>query len=195
MLIRLPDFASSKTIEVTALVEDDTTGRHNIVFGTPFLLDLGFNFDYQRGIITWDDVSTSMKTIQRNENYFLDDNDLQDEHLPEFMKTATKKQNAPFRANIYDKYNYRDMILKCTHLTTEQRDSLTKLFSKYEELFSGKLGCMPGPPVNLKLKQEAKPFAARPYSVPKSIEHIAKQEIAELVRIGVLKKNVKTEWA
>ena len=80
------------------------------------------------------------------------------------------------------------MILKCTHLTTEQRDSLTKLFSKYEELFSGKLGCMPGPPVNLELKQEAKPFAARPYTVPKSMEHIAKQEIAELVRNGVLKK-------
>jgi len=194
-LIRLPDFASSKTIEVTALVEDNTTGRHNIVFGTPFLLDLGFNFDYQRGIITWDDVSTSMKTIQRNENYFLDDNDIQDEHLPEFMKTATKKQNAPFRANVYGKYNYRDMILRCTHLTTEQRDSLTKLFSKYEELFSGKLGCMPGPPVKLELKQEAKPFATRPYSVPKSIEHIAKKEIAELVRIGVLEKNVKTEWA
>jgi len=54
---------------------------------------------------------------------------------------------------------------------------------------------MPGPLVSLELKQEAKPFAARPYSVPKSMEHIAKQEIAELVRIGVLEKNVKTEWA
>ena len=72
---------------------------------------------------------------------------------------------------------------------------MLQVFSKYEELFSGNLGKVPGPPVSLELKQEAKPFAARPYTFPKSMEHIAKQEIAELVRIGVLEKNVKTEWA
>jgi len=87
------------------------------------------------------------------------------------------------------------MILKCTHLSTEQQDALIDLFSQYEELFSGKLGSIPGPPISLKLKQETKPFAARPYTVPKSMEHIAKQEAAELVKIGVLEKNVKTEWA
>ena len=41
-LARLSDFASSKTIKVTALVEDKSSGRHNIVFGTPFLRDFGF---------------------------------------------------------------------------------------------------------------------------------------------------------
>jgi len=65
---------------------------------------------------------------------------------------------------------------------------MLQVFSKYEELFSGNLGKVPGPPVSLEVKQEAKPFAARPYTVPKLMEHIAKQEIAELARIGVLEK-------
>ena len=106
------------------------------------------------------------------------------------MKVATKKQNVPFRANVYGKYNYRDMILKCTHLSTEQQDSLIDLFSQYEELFSGKLGCISGPPVSLRLKQEANPFATRAYTIPND----RKKEIAKLVKIGVLEKNVETEW-
>ena len=43
-------------------------------------------------------------------------------------------------------------------------------------------------PVSLELKQEAKPFSTRPYTVPKSMENIAKKE-------SVLEKKVKTEWA
>jgi len=135
-----------------------------------------------------------MKSTPRDENNNLDNVDPQDVDLPEFMKTVTKKQNVPFRANVYNEYNYRDMVLKITHLSTKQQDSLIDLFSQYEELFSSKLGSVPGPPVSLKLKQEAKPFATRAYMVPKSIENIAKKEIADLVKIGVLVKNVQTEW-
>ena len=80
--IRLPDFTSSKTIKITALVEDKSAGRHNIVFGTPFLRELGFHFDYQRGIITGDDVSMVMQSIPRSEHNSID---LQDKHLPDFL--------------------------------------------------------------------------------------------------------------
>jgi len=62
------------------------------------------------------------------------------------------------------------MILKCTHLSTEQPDALINLFAEYEELFSRKLGCMPEHPVSLELKQEAKPLSTRPYTLPKLME-------------------------
>jgi len=106
--IRLPDFTSSKTIKITALVEDNTAGRHNIMFGTPFLRELGFHFDYQRGIITWDDVSMVMQSIPRKEHNNID---LQDEHLPDFLKTITNKQNVQFRANVYGKYKRRRNVM------------------------------------------------------------------------------------
>lgn len=87
------------------------------------------------------------------------------------------------------------MVLKCTHLSTEEQDSLIDLFSKYQELFSGKLGSVPGPAVSLKLKSDAKPFATSPYTVLRALEHIAKNEVPDHVDIGVLVKEIQTEWA
>jgi len=92
-----------------------------------------------------------MQSIPRNEHNSID---LQDKHLPDFLKTITNKQNVPFRANVYGKYNYHDFVLKCTHLSTEQQDSLIDLFAKYKELFSGNLGRVPGPPVSLNFKKK-----------------------------------------
>jgi hypothetical protein len=193
--VRLPDFAASKTIEVTALVEDnnDVIGRHDIIFGSTFLQELGITFDYSRGTIGWDDVSTTMKTIPPNEINSLNDEDPGDVHLPNFMKAANNRSS--IMPNIYQKYNYRDMVLKCEHLSCEQQDILIDLFSQYEDLFSGDLGSVPGPPVSLKLKPNAKPFASRAYTVPKALEHIAKKEVNDLVDIGVLVEGVASEWA
>jgi len=193
----LPDFTTSKIVKVTALVEDDNdvVGRHNIIFGTNFLQELGISFDFSRGIISWDGIATSMKTINQNEINDINEEDPSDADLPAFMKVATKKAATSFKPNRYDKHNYRDMVLKCTHLSAHQQEMMLQLFSKYEELFSGKLGKVPGPPVSLSLKKDATPFAARPYTIPKSMESIAKKEVAELVKIGVLEKNTQTEWA
>jgi len=180
---------------VTALVEEKSSGRHDIIFRTPFLNDLRLQFDYNRGIIVWDDVATTMKTITTDSVNSLNDEDPGDIDLPAFMKTATKKAATTFKANNYEKYNYRDMVLKCTHLSPSQQDTLIDLFSSYEELFNGKLGSVPGPPVSLKPKTNAKPFAARAYTVPKALESIAKKEVFDLVDIGVLVEGIHLEWA
>ena len=194
--VRLPDFDATKSVKVTAFVEDSgcVVGRHAIVFGSTFLQELGITFDYSRGTITWDDVSTTMKTISQAEINSINDDDPADVDLPDFMKNATKKA-ASIKPNIYDTYNYHDMVLRCEHLTKEQQDSLISLFSDYEELFSGKLGTVPGPPIKLKLKPNAVPFCARAFTVPKAIEHIAKNEVNDLVKIGVLVKGVHSAWA
>jgi len=180
---------------VTALVEEESAGRHDVIFGTPFLNDLGLKFDYNRGTIVWDDVATTMKTITTESINSLNGEDPGDTDLSAFMKTATKKAATTFKANNYEKYNYRDMVLKCTHLSPSQQDTLIDLFSSYEELFNGNLGSVPGPPVSLKLKTNAKPFAARAYTVPKALESIAKKELFDLVNIGVLVKGIHSEWA
>ena len=160
----LPDFTTSKVVRVLALVEDDNdvVGRHNIIFGVNFLQELGISFDFLRNIISWDGVNTSMKTINQNEINGINDEDPSDADLPAFMKVATKKAATSFKPNRYDKHNYRDMVLKCTHLSSHQQEMMLQLFSKYEELFSGKLGKVPGPPVSLELKQEANPSQPGP---------------------------------
>lgn len=196
--LKLPDFAPSKSITVHALIEDSAkvVGRHDIVFGSTFLQELGITFDYGRGTIVWDDVSTSMKTITQVEiNSIDDDDDPADKDLPAFMKSATKRATSTIKPNIYSKYNYRDMVLRCEHLDKSQQDALISLFSEFEELFSGQLGKVPGPPVSLKLKPNSKPYCARAYTVPKALEHIARKEVQDLVDIGVLVKGVHSAWA
>ena len=86
------------------------------------------------------------------------------------------------------------MVLNCTHLTNEQQDSLIKLFSKYELLFDGSLGLVPGVLVHLDLKPGSKPYCAWAYKIPHSIYEIAKKEVDDLVRVGVLTANVFSEW-
>ena len=50
--IKLPDFCRSRSMLVTANINDNAIGRHNIIFGARFLTDLGLIFDYKRQQIT-----------------------------------------------------------------------------------------------------------------------------------------------
>ena len=86
------------------------------------------------------------------------------------------------------------MVLKCPHLHKDQQDALISLFSEYEELFSGDLGKVPGPPVKLHLKPNSVPFSACPYTVPKALEHVSKKKVQKLVDISVLIKGIQSSW-
>ena len=48
--------------------------------------------------------------------------------------------------------------------------------------------------VHLELKPNAVPYCSRPYKIPQAIYDIAKKEVEELTRIGVLRKDVYSEW-
>eukprot|EP00957_Ditylum_brightwellii_P053342 4043355-Ditylum_brightwellii.AAC.1 len=103
-----------------------------------------------------------------------------DTYLPPFVKTELKKQDKSISANNYDKHNIQDMVWNCTHLSVSQCQDLIHLFSDYEDLFDGSIGTIPGKPVSLKLKPDAKPFCSQAYTIPMAIERIARDEIKKL---------------
>jgi hypothetical protein len=86
------------------------------------------------------------------------------------------------------------MILKCTHLDSFQQDKLPELFSAYASLFDGYIGKVPNIKVHLDLKPNSKPFCARAYKIPNHIFDIARKEVEELCRLGVLQADVHSEW-
>jgi hypothetical protein len=86
------------------------------------------------------------------------------------------------------------MILKCTHLSTSQQDEILNLIATYSILFDGTLGKMPNVKVNLELKPNAKSFCARGYKIPRHIFEIARKEVEELCRIGVVQADIHSEW-
>ena len=195
--IKLPDFCRSRSITVTANIDDNAVGRHDIIFGVRFLTELGLVFDFKRHQITWDELVVPMKPIQSIPipiNSITQDK--HDDDAPSIVKKAIHRSTrGTISANKYKEYNYVSMINKCAHLTSEQRNDLLRLFSQYEELFSGDIGEVPGEEVHLELKPNAKPYNAPAYSIPQAFYQTAKDEIEELVKKRVLIKNVRTDWA
>ena len=77
-------------------------------------------------------MSTTMKKISHVEvNSFLNDEGPADADLPEFMKkAASNKATTSIKPNTYNSntYNYRDMVLKCMHISKSQQDALINIF-------------------------------------------------------------------
>jgi len=69
------------------------------------------------------------------------------------------------------------------------------LLRKYEALFDGQLGCWHGQEVKLELQGGAKPYHACAYNIPRCRIQTLKAEVERLVKIGVLKKVNRSEWA
>ena len=86
------------------------------------------------------------------------------------------------------------MVYGSHHLNADQKLQLEKLLTKYESLFDGSLGHWRAKSVDIELKPDAKPFHARPYPVPKSLEIKIKLEIDRLIKAGVLKKVNHSQW-
>jgi len=80
-------------------------------------------------------------------------------------------------------------------LSPRERAELFNLMKAYEGLFDGSLGQWAGEPHHIELVPDAKPYHARPYSVPKAYERTLKLELERLVKIGVLKRVNHSEWA
>ena len=94
----------------------------------------------------------------------------------------------------YDEIETDKIAQQQKHLSQRQRKDLAKLLRKYTKLFSGKLGCYPHRKVHLDLKDGATPASCRPYPVPKHHEKVFKEELARLVKEGVLSPCGASAW-
>jgi len=66
---------------------------------------------------------------------------------------------------------------------------------KYKALFDGQLRCLHGQEVKLELQEGPRHYHARAYDVPRCHVQTLKAEVERLVKIGVLKKVNRSEWA
>jgi hypothetical protein len=80
-------------------------------------------------------------------------------------------------------------------LDTKECNVLYNMLTKYEALYEGKLGTIPGAPYIIPISQNAKPFAAKPFSIPHVHVATVKNEINRLMDIGVITPDVDSPWA
>ena len=83
-----------------------------------------------------------------------------------------------------EKADLEQEVNKLIHLTKPQRLVLISFIKKYKHLFAGNLGEWTGPPVDITLKNKAKPYHAR--YLPILIIHIEplKKYLDRIVAIG-----------
>ena len=128
-----------------------------------------------------------MKTLER----FSDTNALNNFHRDHLEPTSTSqetKRTVEILDAKYEKANLAEIVSEhCAHLSSQQRNKMFRLLTKYEELFDGTLGDFKTDPVSLKLKKDAKPYHGRPYPIPHSQLDVFRKEVESLVELGVLK--------
>ena len=94
----------------------------------------------------------------------------------------------------YDAVSIEDVVKECTHLSKEQQADLHKVLSKFQKLFSGKLGVFPHWKFHIELEPGARPRHVRPYAIPRIHLAAFKKELEHLVQLGVLSPTGASEW-
>jgi hypothetical protein len=77
----------------------------------------------------------------------------------------------------------------------DEKQILGNTLKKFPTLFGGGLGMLNIKPVKLELVDGAKPYHARPFPVPQSLEAITKNEMKILTVIDVFNRSSDSEWA
>jgi hypothetical protein len=75
------------------------------------------------------------------------------------------------------------------HLSQDQGAQLLALLYDYEDLFKGRLREMPGAPIHLQLKPDARPKYIRPFLIPRAHYDAMKIKVDRLEKIGVIQKS------
>jgi hypothetical protein len=80
-------------------------------------------------------------------------------------------------------------------LTEDVKQVLGETLKKFPTLCGGGLGMLNIKPVKLELIGGAKPYHARPFHVPQSLEATAKKEVKRLTDIDVFNRSSDSKWA
>ena len=96
----------------------------------------------------------------------------------------------------YKKSDLNEVMTKqCQkHLTATERHALLQLLKKPENIFDGTLGMWNTTPVDLELKDDAKPVCSWPYLLLKVHAMMFKKEVERIVRLGVLEEENDSVW-
>jgi hypothetical protein len=113
---------------------------------------------------------------------------------PDILQEAEKRQNCILDAD-YRKVEVDPFVEEIKHLTMDEKQILGQTLKKFPRLCCGVLGMLNIKPVKLELIDGEKPYHARPFPVPRSLEATTKNEMKRLTDIDVFNRSSDSEWA
>ena len=204
----LPEFSDKKALHKLGAKVFDADCRYDMILGRDALRAFGISLDFSSQTMTADGVSRSMREYPRNlykEDDLLPTDILLQEYLDEQEFNDGKwfdddddyfpdEVYADIVESKYDGATPKEIADTCTHLTSNQRRDLEKLFSKFEKLFDGKLRQFTDEKIHLDVDPTIRPSRSRAYTVPFTQRELFRQELERLVSIGVLEKCGRADW-
>ena len=146
-------------------------------------------------VIEWQGATAPMKSC----DLFAENDGLLNDLHEDFFESEAVVQAAAKMTKIaesrYEKADLESIVSECTHLSVDECNSLYHLLKQYEFLFDKTLGKWNLPPTDIKEKENAQPYHAKPFPVPKAYEKALRQEVECLESIEVLCKTNRSQWA
>jgi hypothetical protein len=180
-----------------------------MIIGRDLIPELKIVLDFDTQCITWDGIDQPMKLqgeLQKETTYYEDlyyalmapaSTIVQDDYAkasePEHVHAANKHQTRILDAN-YEAADLKGIIKSISTIDNIERNKLLLLLRKYYHLFDGTLGKFETSEVKFDLKENAKPYHAKAFPVPKIHHDTLKHEKERLVSLGVLKRCSDSEW-
>jgi len=185
--LSMPELHDDRFIEWNMHVTK-SLGPYDMIIGRDILKFLKINRRFSDEIIKWDGAEMPFKDgdASTKEAHYVADSDPVEDAVHRVKRILDAK---------YDKADVEKICEEQAELDKQQQAQLALLLCKSEVLFDGQLGCWHGQEVKLELQEGAKTYHARAYNTPRCHIQTLKAKVERLIKICVLKKVNRSEWA
>ncbi len=190
----LPEFYKDRIVEHKAYIDTSAmkNSRYDMIIGRDLMIELGIDILFSESAIKWD---TAYVPLKNPEDIQGDKLESLNTKIYEVNQVQTEMDRIKTILDAkYQPANLQEVAEKTPGLNAEQQMELYLLLKKYESLFDGTLGTWKTDPIDIELKEGAKPYHAKPWPVPHIHLATLKLEIDRLIELGVLKKVNNSEW-
>ena len=153
--LKLPELSDTAEINVKCHVTKQKS-KYDLILGREILRELGITLNFNNNTINWSDTSIPMKPVENNTRIHFAISD------SKRVASETKRMKKILDAN-YEKADLNKIVDNLKYLDKNKQTKLLNLLKKYEPMFDGALGKYTGSTYKIELKEDVKPYHAKPF--------------------------------
>ena len=188
--MQLPQFTMKRNFSHTwHLFNKRKNDRYDAIIGRDLQQNLGIDVLNSKKAFSWLGIEVDFRPMGYwNKNL-----------MKNFCNTKKEHEESYKAIEILDaNYTIPDLnhiSIAQDHLQDSEKSALSQLLISFKDLFQARPGQWKGHPINIELKEGAKPQNQPPYRIPQAHMKALKTEITRLEGLGVLSKVEESEWS
>ena len=189
---KFPELSTSKEVQWVCHVDETTDpnlAQYDMILGMDLMTKIGIVVDTERKVVRWERMETPLKNRGTQISNYWIEQVYQTTQDPSVLQSAEERHAKILDAD-YSARDLDDFVSELKHLKDKEKESLLRVLKNNQTLFQGGLGLLKIKPVHLELVEGAKPYHARPFPVPHSLEPKTRKEIDRLTGIKLFQKDL-----